>query len=79
MAGDGAARRCACFVADAAPTKLIDQYEALGMAARKVSPAAEGIKDVEADDTKAEAAPLGPMPHADVQFDIRRGAGFEYI
>ena len=34
------------------------------MAARKVSPAAEGIKDVEADDTKAEAAPLGTMPHA---------------
>jgi len=34
------------------------------MAARKVSPAAEGTKDVEADDTKAEAAPLGTMPHA---------------
>ena len=34
------------------------------MAARKVSPTAEGTKDLEADDTKAEAAPLGPMPHA---------------
>jgi len=34
------------------------------MAARKVSPAAEGTKDLEADDTKAEAVPLGPMPHA---------------
>ena len=34
------------------------------MAARKVSPAAEGIKDVEADYTKAETVPLGPMPHA---------------
>ena len=34
------------------------------MAARKVSPAAEDTKDVEADDTKAEAAPLGTMPHA---------------
>ena len=64
LAGDGAARRCVCFVADAAPTELIDQSEALGMAARKVSPAAEGIKDVEADDTKAETVPLGPMPHA---------------
>ena len=34
------------------------------MAARKVSPATEGTKDLEAEDTKAEAAPLGPMPHA---------------
>ena len=34
------------------------------MAARKVSPAAEGIKDVEADYTKAETVPLGPIPHA---------------
>ena len=40
-----------------------DRSEALGMAARKVSPAAEGIKDVEADDTNAETAPLGTMPH----------------
>ena len=32
------------------------------MAARKVSPG--DTTDVEADDTKAEAAPLGPMPHA---------------
>ena len=36
------------------------------MAARnviKVSPG-DDAKDLEADDTKAEAAPLGPMPHA---------------
>ena len=33
------------------------------MAARKVSPG-DDAKDVEADDTKAETAPLGPMPHA---------------
>ena len=33
------------------------------MAARKVSPG-DDAKDVEADDTKAETAPLGPLPHA---------------
>ena len=35
------------------------------MAARSVSKVAPGEeKDVEAEDTKAETAPLGPMPHA---------------